>query len=76
LLGLLYGGGLRRAEVVALDLSDFDAATGAITIKGKGNKERKGFVTNGSREALDAWLVFRGEEPGPLFMPVTKGGRS
>jgi integrase len=75
LLGLLYGGGLRRAEVVALDLADFDAATGAVTIKGKGNKERKGFVTNGSRDALDAWLAFRGDEPGPLFLPVKKGGK-
>ncbi len=74
LLGLLYGGGLRRTEIVTLDLADFDAETGAITIKGKGNKQRKGFVTNGSREALDAWLAFRGDQPGPLFLPVKKGG--
>jgi integrase len=74
LLGLLYGAGLRRAEIVALDVADFDAETGAITIKGKGNKERRGYVTNGSRDALDAWLAFRGNEPGALFFPVTKGG--
>jgi integrase len=74
LLGLLYGGGLRRAEVVALDLADFDGATGATTIKGKGNKERRGYVSNGSRDALDAWLLYRGGELGPLFYPVTKGG--
>jgi site-specific recombinase XerD len=74
LLGLLYGGGLRRAEVVELDLADFDVATGVIIIRGKGNKERKGFVTNGSRDALDAWLLYRGDEPGALFFPVTKGG--
>jgi site-specific recombinase XerD len=74
LLGLLYGGGLRRAEVVALDLADFDAATGKLVVKGKGNKERVAWVTNGSKEALDAWLVFRSDEAGPLFFPVTKGG--
>jgi integrase/recombinase XerD len=74
LLGLLYGGGLRRAEVVTLDISDFDAATGKLVVRGKGNKERMAWVTNGSRDALDAWLVFRGNEPGPLFMPVKKGG--
>jgi site-specific recombinase XerD len=74
LLGLLYGGGLRRAEVVGLDVSDFDPATGTIVIKGKGNKERKGYVTNGSRDALDAWLVYRGGDAGPLFMPVSKAG--
>jgi integrase len=30
-------------------------------------------VTNGSRDALDACLAVRGDEPGPLFFPVTKG---
>ncbi len=74
LLGLLYGGGLRRAEVVALDLADFDTATGKLVVRGKGNKERTAWVTNGSRDALDAWLLYRGDEPGPLFMPVPKGG--
>jgi site-specific recombinase XerD len=74
LLGLLYGGGLRRAEVVALDISDFDVETGKLVVRGKGNKERTAWVTNGSRDALDAWLAFRGDEAGPLFMPVSKGG--
>jgi integrase len=41
---------------------------------GKGNRTRKGWVTNGSRDALDAWLALRGAEPGPLFMPVRRGG--
>jgi site-specific recombinase XerD len=75
LLGLLYGGGLRRAEVVALDIGDFAPEGGGLTIKGKGNKERRGFVTNGSLEALEAWLAFRGGEIGPLFMPVLKNDR-
>ena len=74
LLGLLYGAGLRRAEVVALDLDSFDPKTGALTIRGKGNRERKGWLTNGSLEALEAWLAFRGDDPGPLFFPVRKGG--
>src|SRR5580692_4926562 len=57
LLGLLYGGGLRKAEVVALDLGDFDIVTGKLVVRGKGNKERTAWVTNGSRDALDAWLL-------------------
>jgi site-specific recombinase XerD len=73
LLGLLYGGGLRRAEVVGLDLGDFDAPTGKLVVRGKGNKERVTWVTNGSRDALDAWLLYRGDEPGPPVMPVSKG---
>jgi site-specific recombinase XerD len=73
-LGLLHGGGLRRAEVVALDVADYDAKTGKLVVKGKGNKERVAWATNGSRDAIDTWLAVRGEDPGPLFLPVTKGG--
>jgi integrase/recombinase XerD len=74
LVAILYGAGLRRAEVVALDLAHFDEESGALIIHGKGNKQRRGFVTNGSHDALDAWLAFRGREPGPLFMPVLQRG--
>lgn len=74
LLGIAYGAGLRRAEIVGLDLADFDAPTGRLVVRGKGNKERTAWATNGSRDALEAWLALRGDEPGPLFHPVAKGG--
>jgi integrase/recombinase XerD len=74
LIGILYGCGLRRAESILLQLEHFDATTGKLTVKGKGNKERHVYVSNGSRDALDAWLVHRGDQPGPLFLPVNKGG--
>lgn len=48
LLAILYGGGLRRSEVVALDLADFDTTTGVLKVRGKGNKERVSYVTNGA----------------------------
>jgi site-specific recombinase XerD len=74
LLALLYAAGLRRAEVVGLDLADFDALVGGLVVHGKGNKQRKVFITNGARAALDAWLLHRGDEPGALLLPVRKGG--
>ncbi len=75
LLAVLYGAGLRRAEVVALDLADYDRETGALTIRaGKGNKERIAYVTGGAWQALDDWVVTRGGCDGPLFVPVRKGG--
>jgi integrase len=75
LLAVLYGGGLRRAEVVALNLADFDADTGALVVRhGKGNRARTVYATNGSRAALQAWLTVRGLEPGPLFLRARKGG--
>jgi site-specific recombinase XerD len=74
LLAILYGGGLRRAEVVGLDLGDFDKDSGAIVVNGKGRKQRRVFLTGGARAALDGWLGHRGDEPGPLLLPVMKGG--
>lgn len=73
---LLYGAGMRRQEVVRLDVADFDAETGAVTIRaGKGRKDRIAYTSNGSLAALQAWVRVRGEEPGPLFIPVMRGGR-
>jgi site-specific recombinase XerD len=40
LLALLYGSGVRRAELVALDLADHDRQAGALKIRGNGNKQR------------------------------------
>ena len=57
LLGLLYGCGLRRAELTALDLADYDQAAGALRIQGKGNRERLAYLAPGARAALEDWLV-------------------
>ncbi len=76
IFALLYGAGLRRAEVVALDLADYEADGGALTIRGaKGRKDRLAYATNGSALALEAWLAVRSSDPGPLFHPINKGGR-
>jgi len=44
LLAILYGSGLRRAEVVALDLEHVDREHGTITVPGKGT--RSGWATS------------------------------
>jgi integrase len=76
LLAVLYGGGLRRAEAVALDLADYDPESGALAIRsGKGNRARIGYATGGAQGAIAAWLDHRGRGLGPLFCPVNKGGR-
>jgi site-specific recombinase XerD len=74
LLSVLLKFGLRRAEVVALDVVDYEPETGALTIRGKGNKERIAYIDDGAAEAMGEWIAFRGEEPGPLFCPVTQTG--
>jgi len=76
LLAVLYGAGVRRAEAVALDVGDYDPESGALMIRrGKGNKARVMYATNGASDALGAWLAIRGAEPGTLFVPVDKAGR-
>lgn len=75
LLAALYTGGLRRAELVALDLQDHDPTTGALVIRrGKGGKARTVYLTNGAARALEAWRAARGLEAGPLFYRGRKGG--
>jgi len=79
MLAVLYAGGLRRSEAVALDVGDYDptysADAGALTVRhGKGHKERVVYLQNGGRTAMGDWLALRGREPGPLFLRVRKGG--
>jgi len=76
ILALLYAAGLRRSELVNLDYADYDQDTGELKIRrGKGRKDRIGYVANGSKDALEAWLAVRGIAPGPLFYRILKGGR-
>jgi site-specific recombinase XerD len=73
LLALLYGAGLRRQEVARLDLAHLDPVSGALAVMGKGGKQRLVPVGGGARRAIEAWLVVRGREPGPLLLPIAHG---
>jgi site-specific recombinase XerD len=76
MLAVLYGCGLRRSELVALDVTDYVAKDGALRVRsGKGNKARTNYATGGARNALEAWLKARGKAVGPLFCPVNKAGK-
>jgi len=66
-LALLYGCGLRRAELVRLDMADYDPDAGTLLVQGKRNKQRQLPVVNGAARALADWLTVRGREAGPLF---------
>ncbi len=67
-ISLLYAAGLRRAELVALDLADYDQAAGTLRVLGKGNKQRLVPVAGGAALALADWLKVRGTAAGPLFV--------
>ena len=74
LLELLYATGLRVAECCGLDLEDVDRRGGAVRVMGKGGKERAVPAGDAALEAIDAWLLVRGEGRGPLFTNA-RGGR-
>ncbi len=75
IIGLMYSCGLRREEVVTLDLADYDTESGRLVVRGKGNKERIAWLTGGAACALADWLTVRGADPGALFVAVNKSGR-
>ena len=76
ILALLYAAGLRRSEVVTLDLADFDTETGGLKIvASKGNKARTVYLGNGAKAAMTGWISIRGDAPGPLLYRVRKGGK-
>lgn len=75
IVAVLVGAGLRRAEAAALDLADYDAESGALTVRsGKGRKDRISYLTNGAGRAMQAWLQARGDAAGALFCPVDRLG--
>lgn len=56
MLELLYGSGLRLAELVDADIPDLDMENGFIRILGKGNKERVVPLGTACVDALEAYL--------------------
>ena len=74
LISVLYCTGLRRNEVVALRMGDYDPKQAALKIRGKGNKTRLAFLTDDAQNRLTAWLKLRGQSVGPLFVSVDKAG--
>ncbi len=74
-LELLYGSGLRVAELCALDCVDVDLTTRLLTVVGKGDKQRVVVMNQRCAEAVAAWLDgprdrLSGPEtpPGALFV--------
>jgi len=66
-LELLYGSGIRVAELCGLDVDDLDLGRGVVTVTGKGSKQRQVLVHDRCVAAVRAWLDGpRGTMAGPL----------
>lgn len=69
ILRLLYDRGLRRAEVVGLDLADLEIEQERVWVLMKGEVEKQAITLPAPTiAALRAWLAIRGPEPGPLIL--------
>ncbi len=75
MLAVILCCGLRRSEVVSLDLRDVVTQDRALRVLGKGNKERLAYVPAGAWQRLQIWIdEIRGETPGPLFTRIRRFG--
>lgn len=76
LIALLRSGGLRRSEVVNLNLKDFNPKTGALdVIGGKGGKDGTVYLNSDAIALVESWLKIRGTVGEPLLCHVNKSGR-
>jgi len=81
-LELLYGSGLRVAELCALDVDELDLRSGAVEVLGKGRKERRVPLAEPCTDALRNYLktarphlLARASQPGPALFLGARGGR-
>lgn len=71
MIALLVTTGMRRAELVGVQLEDIDQRIQEVRITGKGNKERLIKIPAGVWERLVDYLErYRGYEPGALLTPI------
>jgi integrase/recombinase XerC len=59
MMEVMYGAGLRLAELVGINLKDVLGRQGEIRVIGKGDKERKAPFSGLAKEWVDKWLKVR-----------------
>jgi integrase len=77
MLGLLLGCGLRRSEVVGLDLDQLQSREGRrviVNLVGKGGRVRTVPMPSWCKALVDTWLRYSGVNDGKVFRRVLKGG--
>lgn len=75
LLELFLCTGMRRAEAAHLDIGDYVTKTRVLVVRGERPEYHRDVVLGPiAASALDAWLHVRARTPGPLLLPVDRGG--
>lgn len=68
LVDFLYSTGVRVSELVSLNKSDVNLDTLEVIVKGKGNKERRTYLTRTARFHLKKYLETRDDDYEALFV--------
>jgi site-specific recombinase XerD len=71
ILETFFSTGLRLAELCRLDRS-VDLERGEISVRGKGEKLRVVFLSDGAKKAIKAYLAKRGDVEQALFVSLSK----
>ncbi|MDE1309651.1 tyrosine recombinase XerC [Vibrio aestuarianus subsp. cardii] len=61
MMELMYGAGLRLAELVSINVKDINLNQGEIRVVGKGDKERKAPFAGKAKEWVAKWLKLRAQ---------------
>jgi site-specific recombinase XerD len=67
MLEVLYASGIRRAELVGLNVNDVDLGRRRMRVIGKGNKERLVIINLTAVDALRRYLALRPASADPAF---------
>lgn len=73
IVSLLYGSGLRIAELCSLNRED--VKDNSFSVFGKGQKTRPCFLDERTRQLLDEYLTLRGDANSALFVDGTSASR-
>jgi len=72
LLGILFGCGPRRAEVVTIDIGKINQKNASVRVIGKGNKERELELPPRTLDLVNTWVVESQLTHGALFRPISR----
>lgn len=77
IISLYLSCGIRRCELLDLDLKSIDFESKSFLVQGKGGKQRIIPFPPGADVELNKWIEFyRGNEAGPLFCPIHKSNEN
>jgi integrase/recombinase XerC len=72
MMELLYASGIRRAELVGLNVSDVDLDRRLMRVIGKGNKQRTVFINQAAADAIRTYLGVRPRTADEALSGLTK----